>query len=185
MNYVDIIVLVLWGLSAIWGFRTGLVQMVVPLVVVLAGLALSSRLATPLGALFASFTGNHNLQTILGFGAIVFGLIIIAMVLSFALKFMLKFIPLAGLADSLGGALVGIIVGFILISGALVALQKFPVGVIQEDIDKSVVGDALAGRFSVVISVFQLIPDDWRSRADDLKEKAQDAVPPLVPGSPK
>ena len=184
MNYIDIIVLILWALAAIWGFRSGLIQMVVPLVVVAAGLAVSSRLAMPLGNLYASFVTNDNLRTILGFATIVFGLIVIAMVLSFLLKFMLKFIPLAGLADSLGGALVGIIIGFILLSGALVALQKFPVGVIQEDIHKSVVGNALAGRFSVVISVFQLIPDDWRSKAEDLKDKAQDVVPVQAPSAP-
>lgn len=181
MNYIDLIALVMLGLAAVWGLRTGLVQMVVPLVVVVAGLALSTRLATPVGNLFTSFTASDNLQTILGFGAIVFGLIIIAMVLSFMLKFMLKFIPLAGLADRLGGMLVGILVAFILLSGALVTLQKFPVGVVQEDIDRSKLGNALADRFSLVISGFGLIPDDWRQRADDLKENVQESVPPLVP----
>ncbi len=185
MNYVDIIVIILWALAAIWGFRSGLIQMVVPLVVVAAGLALSSRLALPLGNLYASFTASDNLRTILGFATLVFGLIIVAMVLSFLLKFMLKFIPLAGLANSLGGALLGIIAGFILLSGALVALQKFPVGAIQEDVDRSVVGSALAGRFSVVISAFQLIPGDWRAKAEGLKDKAQEAVPPLPPGAPQ
>ena len=181
MNYIDVISLVALGLSAVWGFRTGLVQMIVPLVVVVAGLALSTRLATPLGNLFASFTANDNLQTILGFGAIVFGLIIIAMVLSFVLKFMLKFIPLAGLLDRLGGMLVGVLVAFILLSGALVTLQKFPVGVVQEDIYRSRLGSALADRFSLVIGVFQLVPDDWRERAEDLKEDVGESVPPLVP----
>ena len=185
MNYIDIIVLGVWGLATFWGFSKGLVQMVVPLVVVVAGLALSSRLAEPVGHLFARFTDSQNLQTILGYAAIVFGLIIVAMVLSMILKFMLNFIPLAGLADKLGGALVGILVGFILLSGALVALQKFPVGELKADIDKSLVGNALADRFSVVISAFGLIPDDWRSRGEDLKDKAQEAVPPLVPGAPK
>jgi uncharacterized membrane protein required for colicin V production len=185
MNYIDIIVLGAWGLAALWGFLKGLVQMVVPLVVVVAGLALSTRLAEPVGNLFARFTQSENLQTILGYGAIVFGLIVVAMVLSMVVKFMLKFIPLAGLADKLGGALVGIMVGFVLVSGALVALQKFPVGEIKADIDQSVVGNAIADRFSLVISAFGLIPDDWRSRAEDLKDKAQEAVPPLVPGAPK
>ncbi|MSQ07066.1 MAG: CvpA family protein [Dehalococcoidia bacterium] len=181
MNYIDIIVLILWALAAVWGFRSGLIQMIVPLAVVGAGLALSSRLAIPMGNLYASFITNENLQTVVGFGTIVFGLIIVAIVLSFLLKFILKFIPLAGLADSLGGAVVGAIIGFILVSGALVALQKFPVGVIQEDIDQSVVGNALADRFSV----FQLIPDDWRSKAEDLKDKAQDAVPAPAPSAPQ
>jgi uncharacterized membrane protein required for colicin V production len=181
MNYIDVMALVTLGLAALWGFKTGLVQMVVPLVVVVAGLALSTRLATPLGNLFASFTPSENLQTILGFAAIVFGLIIIAMLLSFLLKFMLKFIPMAGLADRLGGMLVGILVAFILLSGALVTLQKFPVGVVQEDIDRSRLGSALADRFSLVMGVFQLFPDDWHQRAGDLKENIQESVPPLVP----
>jgi uncharacterized membrane protein required for colicin V production len=181
MNYIDVIVLVLWGLAAVWGFKSGLIQMVVPLVVVVAGLAVSTRLATPLGGLFSSVTDNENLQTILGFAVIIFGLLIIATALSFLLRFMLKLIPLASLADRLGGTVVGLVVGFVLLSGALVALQKFPVGVIQEDIDRSVVGNGLADRFSVVISVFQLIPDDWRQQAEGLQDDVQEKVPPLLP----
>jgi|GEM_PF-275138 len=182
MNYVDVIVLILWGLAALWGYQTGLIQMVVPLLVVIGGLAMSTRLANPLGNMFAGFASNDNLQTIMGFAVIIIGLLIIAAILSFVLRFFLKIIPLAGLADRMGGAVIGIIVGFILLSGALVALDKFPLGVIQEDMDRSVMAKALGERFSVVIDAFNLIPDDWRQKAGDVRENVQDAVPNVIPG---
>ena len=51
MNWVDIVVLVVWGLMALWGFKSGLIGMIVPLVVITLGLALSSRIAEPVGNL--------------------------------------------------------------------------------------------------------------------------------------
>ncbi|MFQ6026391.1 MAG: CvpA family protein, partial [Dehalococcoidia bacterium] len=60
MNWVDILVLVILGIAAYKGFKSGLIRMGVFLVVMAVGLALSSRLAKPIGDLLPSFTDNER-----------------------------------------------------------------------------------------------------------------------------
>jgi membrane protein required for colicin V production len=128
MNWVDILVLVVWGLAALWGFKVGFIRMVVPLVVVVVGLALSSRIAEPVGDFFSFLSENENVQTVAAFIAILIVLLMIGALLSSFLRTAIGIIPLAGLANQLAGAGVGILVGFIILSGVLTGLRKFPVG---------------------------------------------------------
>jgi len=190
MNWVTILVLVVWGLTAFWGYRTGLIRMVVPLVVVLVGLALSSRIAGPVGNLFSFVSENENVQTVAAFIAIIIVLLVIAAWLSSLMRTAIGIIPLAGLANGLAGAAVGIIIGFVILSGILTGLQKFPVGTIREDISESRLGSFLADNFDVVIRGLGLIPRDWNQRARDLSggihgtfEDFWDGIRRVSPGS--
>lgn len=171
MNWVTILVLVVWGLTAFWGYRTGLIRMVVPLVVVLVGLALSSRIAEPVGNLFSFLSENENVQTVAAFITIFVVLFVIAAWLSSFLRTAISIIPLAGLSNSLAGAAVGILIGFVLLAGILTGLQKFPVGSFQEDINRSPLGSFLADNFDVVIRGARLIPGDWDQRASDIADE--------------
>ena len=170
MNWIDLLVLAVWGVTAFWGFKTGIIRMVVPLVVVLVGLALSSRIAEPVGNLFSIFSDNENVQTVAAFIAIFLALFIVGGVLSNVMKTAISIIPLAGLANNLIGALIGILIGFVLLSGILTGLQKFPVGGFSETIDDSVLGTFLADNFDSVTRGFKLIPSDWNQKAQDITD---------------
>jgi uncharacterized membrane protein required for colicin V production len=176
MNWVDILVLVIWGLAALWGFKVGFIRMVVPLAVVIVGLALSSRIAEPVGDFFSFLSENENVQTIAAFIAILIALLIIGAVLSSLLRTAISIIPLAGMANNLAGAGVGILVGFIILSGVLTGLQKFPVGNIREDITQSSLGTFLADNFDVVTLGIRLIPGDWNEKAKGLTESIEDKI---------
>jgi uncharacterized membrane protein required for colicin V production len=170
MNWIDLLVLAVWGVTAFWGFKTGIIRMVVPLVVVLVGLALSSRIAEPVGNLFSIFSDNENVQTVAAFIAIFLALVIIGGVISNVMKTAISIIPLAGLANNLIGALIGILIGFVLLSGILTGLQKFPFGSFSETIDNSTLGTFLADNFDSVTRGFKLIPSDWNQKAQDITE---------------
>ncbi len=176
MNWVDILVLVVWGLAALWGFKVGFIRMVVPLVVVVVGLALSSRIAEPVGDFFSFLSENENVQTVAAFIAILIVLLMIGALLSSLLRTAIGIIPLAGLANQLAGAGVGILVGFIILSGVLTGLQKFPVGGIREDIAESPLGTFMADNFDVVTRGFRPIPGDWNEKAKGLTESIQDKI---------
>ncbi len=184
MNWIDILVLVVWGAAALWGFKTGIIRMVVPLVVVLVGLALSSRIAGPVGNLFSFISDNENVQTVAAFIAIFLVLVVIGGVLSTMVKTAISIIPLAGLANNLVGAAIGLLIGFVLLSGILTGLQKFPVGGVRETIKDSPLGTFLADNFDVVTRGIRLIPGDWNQKAkgltnglpSDLTEKLKDSV---------
>ena len=190
MNWVDILVLVVWGLMALWGFKSGLLGMVVPLIMIILGLAISSRIAEPVGNLFSFLSESENVQTVIAFIAIFLALLLLSAWLSGLLQTASKFIPLAGIANRLSGMAVGIFVGFLLLSGILTGLQHFSVGGIQDDIAESPLGSFMANNFGVTLRAVKLVPGDWEEKAKgvqsgleegagDLKQKAADNLKPI------
>ncbi|MDA0264638.1 MAG: CvpA family protein [Chloroflexi bacterium] len=161
MNWVDIAILAVWGLTAFWGYSTGLIRMVVPLVALAAGLALSSRVGDSAGNLFSGLTDDPNIQTIAGFVLIFGGMFIIGAIVSHLIRATLGIIPLFGLVNSLAGTAAGLLVGFLLLSGLLTGVQRFPFGEMDQTIDESALGAFLADNFDVVIRGIKLIPGDW------------------------
>jgi uncharacterized membrane protein required for colicin V production len=168
MNWVDIVILVVWGVTALWGYSAGILQILVPFVSLIVGLALSSRIGDSVGELFTVVTDNENAQTVAGF-LLVFGVLFIAGgILSFMARRSLGIIPLFGLANSLAGMAVGLLIGFVLLSGVLTNVQRFPVRDYDETIDESALGAFLADNFDVVIRGVKLIPGDWDDELDQL-----------------
>ncbi len=168
MNWVDIAILVVWAGTASWGASMGLLQMGVHLVVVAVGLAISSRIAPTVGDLFSVVTDNENAQSAAGFIAVFLILFIAGGVVSFWLRTILGIIPFFGSFNKLGGLIVGILVGFLLLSGILTGIQKFPIRDAQQTIDDSKLGSFLADNFDVVIRGIGLIPGNWDDELDKL-----------------
>ncbi len=168
MNWVDIVILVVWGVTALWGYSAGILQILVPFVSLIVGLALSSRIGDSVGELFTVVTDNENAQMVAGF-LLVFGVLFIAGgILSFMARRSLGIIPLFGFANSLAGMAVGLLIGFVLLSGILTNVQRFPVRDYDETIDESALGAFLADNFDVVIRGVKLIPGDWDDELDQL-----------------
>ena len=168
MNWIDIAILVVWGMTALWGFSSGLLQILVPLVALVIGMALSSRIGDSVGEIFSSFTDNENAQTVAGF-VLIFGLLfILGGIISVVARRVLGIIPLFGMVNSLAGMAAGLLVGFLLVSGVLTAIQKSPVRDLDVTIDESTLGTFMADQFDVVIRGIKLIPGDWDDELDKL-----------------
>ena len=168
MNWVDIAILVVWAGTASWGASMGLLQMGVHLVVVAVGLAIASRIAPTVGDLFSVVTDNENAQSAAGFIAVFLILFIAGGVVSFWLRMILGIIPFFGSFNKLGGLIVGVAVGFLLLSGILTGIQKFPIGDAEQTIADSKLGSFLADNFDVVIRGIGLIPGEWDDELDKL-----------------
>ena len=168
MNWVDIAILVVWAGTASWGASMGLLQMGVHLVVVAVGLAIASRIAPTVGDLFSVVTDNENAQSAAGFIAVFLILFIAGGVVSLWLRMILGIIPFFGSFNKLGGLIVGVAVGFLLLSGILTGIQKFPIGDAEQTIDDSKLGSFLADNFDVVIRGIGLIPGEWDDELDKL-----------------
>ena len=168
MNWVDIAILVVWAGTASWGASMGLLQMGVHLLVVAVGLAISSRIAPTVGDLFSVVTDNENAQSAAGFIAVFLILFIAGGVASFWLRMVLGIIPFFGSFNKLGGLIVGILVGFLLLSGILTGIQKFPIKNAQQTIDDSKLGSFLADNFDVITRGIGLIPGNWDDELDKL-----------------
>ena len=161
MNWIDIVILVVWGVTALWGFSSGLLKILVLFFSLVIGLALSSRIGDSVGELFSGLTDNENAQTIAGFLLILVVLFVAGGIISFMASKVLGIIPLFGLVNSLSGMAVGLLVGFLLISGVLTAIQKFPIRDLDQTIDESKLGTFMADQFDVVVRGVKLIPGDW------------------------
>ena len=166
MNWVDIVIIVVWGVTALWGYSKGLLGVLVPLASLVVGLAFASRIGDSVGQIFSSITDNENAQTIAGFILIIVVVLILGAVISFAISRILGIIPLFGLANSLSGMAAGILIGFLLLSGVLTNIQRFPVRDYDQTINESKLGIFLADNFDVVIRGLKLIPGDWDDEID-------------------
>ena len=170
MNWVDAVILIVWGLTALWGFSAGLIKIIFPLIAVVFGLALSSRIAEDVGNVFSVATDNEAAQAVGGFILIFLGLFIISTIAGFWAGMFLRFIPLFGLANRAAGMAVGVLIGFLLLSGVLTGVQRYA-DRMDEDIDESALGVFLADNFDVVIRGVKLIPGDWDQELNKLKER--------------
>ena len=147
-----------------------MLKIVVPLISLVVGLALSSRIGDSVGNIFSGFTDNENAQTVAGF-VLVFGvLFIVGGIISFMAQKVLGIIPLFGLANSLTGMAAGVLVGFLLLSGVLTGIQRFPFRDLDKTIDESALGTFLADNFDVVIRGVKIIPGDWDNKLEKLTE---------------
>ena len=171
------------GMAVLYGFRAGLFQMLVPLAVVLVGLALSSRLSGPFGNLFSSFTSSETTQTILAFFVIYVALFIVSAIVSPWLRMMFRFVPFFGLANGVAGAAAALVIGFVLLSGIFTVAQRYPVGEFEQTIQESTLGSSLAENFGVVIRAIRLIPVDWDAKVEELKETLPENIPASLPES--
>ena len=169
MNWIDAAVLVGWGVTASWGFSVGLIRVLISLVVVIVGLAISSRIAEDAGNIFSGLTDSEGAQAVGGFILVFLGLFVIGAVISFWAGRVLRFLPLFGLANRAAGMAVGLIIGFLLMSGVLTGVQRFT-DQVDDDIDDSAIGAFLADNFDVVIRGVKLIPGDWDDDLADLAE---------------
>ena len=168
MNWIDIVILLVWGVTALWGFSSGLLKILVPFFSLVIGLALSSRIGDSVGKLFSGLTDNENAQTIAGFLLILVVLFVAGGIISLMASKVLGIIPLFGLVNSLSGMAVGLLVGFLLISGVLTAIQKFPIRDLDQTIDESKLGTFMADQFDVVVRGVKLIPGDWDDELDKI-----------------
>ena len=116
------------------GYSRGLFGVLVPLISLVVGLALASRIGDSVGQMFSGVTDNENAQTVAGFILIIAVLLISGWAISFLIRSVLGIIPLFGFVNSLGGMAVGILIGFLLLSGVLTNIQRFPV----RDYDKTI-----------------------------------------------
>ena len=160
MNWIDVAVVVVWCLTAVWGLSAGLVRTAISFVVIAAGLALSSRIADDIGSIFARFPDDEGARAVAAFIVIFLALIIAGALLSLWIGAMLRTLPVLGAANRLGGLALGLAIGFVLLSGTLTGVQKFT-DAVDEDIHESVLGSYLADNFDVVIRGARLIPGDW------------------------
>lgn len=118
MNWLDVVFIVVIAASAYLGLRTGLLSAAFTVVGVWVGIALAGRFSDDLGEHLTSSISNDTLVTVISY-AFIFVAVVLAARLAGAFVRKAAGLLTMGLADPIGGALLGAVAGVIL-AGALV-----------------------------------------------------------------
>jgi uncharacterized membrane protein required for colicin V production len=165
MNWVDFVLIALFVLAAISGWRAGLIPGVVVLVGLFLGVPLAARYGESLGNLILG-EGNQQAQ-VTGFGTILTLTLAASAWIALRARRAVNVMQLKR-ADNLGGAVAGLAVGMVVLGSLLVvaALPHHPPQGPVEDLKTSKVARQVVEKNAVVRALF---PDMSRV-ADGLDE---------------
>jgi len=157
MNWLDVVLLILLGLSAFQGLMRGLIKTVFSIIGVIVAIVAASRFYDTVSGWFG-FAENAV------FNAFAFVVVLVAVMVIFSLlaNMLRSFTStiMLGWADRLGGALLGLLIGALLLGAALsVWISLFSPAVAAE----SSIAAFLAGKFPLVLA---LLPSDFDSVRD-------------------
>lgn len=158
MNGLDILFLVLLFIPTFIGLRKGLIKAVLSLVGLIIGVVVAGNLYEPVSKMFGFFN-NDNAAKIVAFLLILTLVLLAAFFLARLLKSILS-ITMMGWVDNVGGALLGFLTGFILLSAILATWVKlFGSGLVTE----SFIAQVMLDYFPLILG---LLPASFDSVRD-------------------
>jgi len=120
MNWLDIVIIALWGIGFFVGWRIGLLGTIFTTGGLIVGVLLAGRLSDNVSELITDSVSSDTLATIIAYGIILFAVFIAAQVLRTVVKGVLKMVFL-GWVDTVGSLALGLVMGVVL-SGALITV---------------------------------------------------------------
>ena len=126
MNWVDIIIVVIVAASLVWGLKTGVIPMVFTVLGMLIGWWLAGQYADDVGALVGDWGTFDTAVTVVCYAAIVSLSVFVASKVGSLVKpfIVIGTLGTAGMADKIGGLLIGLIIGLVFTGAFIVALAR-------------------------------------------------------------
>ena len=126
MNWVDVVIIVVMGISVLFGVRWGLIKEVFILLALIFGVIIAGR-SYSLGAkILSSVIHSPNAANILGFVLMFILVAVILTIIGVLLKRLIRLIRL-GWIDRAGGGVFGLLRWAIIIGVAVAFITRFPV----------------------------------------------------------
>jgi membrane protein required for colicin V production len=123
MNWLDIVLIVIFAGAAFGGLIIGLIVAAFSLVGIIAGIVLAGHYYIPLSQ-HLGFFSSESVAQVVAFIIILVGVMLVAAALAFVLRWVAKLVKL-GWIDRLGGAVLGLITGALLCAAVLALWVKF------------------------------------------------------------
>ena len=118
MNWLDIVIIVLWAIGFFTGLRMGLYGAIFTTGGLIVGVLLAGRFSDNVAELLTDSISSDTMVTVISYGIIILAVFIGAQFLKTVVKGIMKMVFL-GWVDSLGGLALGMVAGVVL-SGALI-----------------------------------------------------------------
>lgn len=155
MNWLDIVMLVIVGLSVFTGLKNGLIKTVFSLVGMIIGIFIAGSYYKELAGVL-TFIPNEDIAGAVAFIIIMGVVALIANLLGLIVKKIVHSVML-GWADHLGGAVAGFFSGAISIAALLTLWVKFTNG-IPDPVEASRFANILLDKFPIVLG---MLPDEF------------------------
>jgi membrane protein required for colicin V production len=123
MNWLDIVIVVLIAVPVFLGLKAGIVKALFTVAGVIVGVVLAGRLSDSLAGIL-SFISDPGIAKVVAFAIILIAVMIIATVLAMLVKWVLTAV-LLGWVNHLGGAILGLFLGFVFCGAVLTMWIKF------------------------------------------------------------
>ena len=162
MNWVDAVILASFVWFTYAAFHAGLIREVVTIIGAVFAVALAGLFYTDLAQDIDVAVSDQQTARIIAF-AIIFGAtILMSQLVALFLKQAAALLML-GIFDSMGGALIGLVKGFVFVEIALIAAITFPTLGLQKTIDDS----AFAPFFLDIIPILKaILPGEFKAAVD-------------------
>ena len=141
MNFFDWILIVLFALGALWGYRSGLITGALTVASLYIASLVSSQFSQRVVGVISQNVESESIATALSYIVIYVGIFIAGRFVAKILKTMLN-VVLLGWLDKIGGVALGLVAGFLIVGAAVsfIATLAYPIETEKLE-DKS--GDAL------------------------------------------
>ena len=158
MNWLDIVIIVVIGISTFVGLKRGIIKAVLTLAGLIVGVILAGRFYVPLSEQL-TFIPQASVAKVVAFAVIFIGVMIVVALLAQLLKWAASAIML-GWANHLAGAIIGFVLGAIFCGAILAIWVKFlGAGAIAD----SGIATLLLDRFPMVLILLPAEFDGIRS----------------------
>ncbi len=144
MNWVDVLSLAGWAGAALWGLRSGLILMWLPLSFLFAGMGVAGGLGYIIGSAILGFIDTESGQAAAGYFLILAAFLLLGAIVTRSISGPLKIVsllwtlfPTGALINRAGGIVSGALFGCVLLSVIFIGLQYWPVSAIDRAIGES------------------------------------------------
>jgi uncharacterized membrane protein required for colicin V production len=144
MNWIDIVIVLIVAASLVWGLKTGVIPMVFTVVGMLIGWWLAGQYADDVGALVGDWGTFDTAVTVVCYAAIVSLSVFVASKLGSLVKpfLVIGTLGTAGMADKIGGLLIGLLIGLVITGAFIVVLARLSFDLEVSTPDVQVAGGA-------------------------------------------
>jgi membrane protein required for colicin V production len=156
MNWLDIVIIIIWLFSALGGLKSGIINSLFSLAGLILGVVMAGRFHAALSSTLG-FIQNQNIARLVAFGIIFMMIVVLASLLGWFFTHLVSNISL-GWLNRFVGAVFGVIVGSIFVGAVLAVWVKY-VGP-NPVITGSALAPVLLDRFPLVLA---LLPQEFDS----------------------
>ena len=124
MNVFDWVLILVFALTALWGYKTGLIDAALNAITIYVGLFLSGLFAARVLSLFWDGVESESVSTAVGYVIIFVTVFIASRIVSGIIKKALK-ITFTGWVDNLGGIVIGLVAGMLIAGGVMTVAARY------------------------------------------------------------